>query len=110
MVDSAIKMSNECMEVYRDFHKAPQKHRFCVFGFNERFDKVVLIHAAPLDATFDDLMAILGVHKACYIFYDCHYQTKEGQNRKKVSCYNSDTKLNFKKKLSYTKSHTWYKV
>ena len=85
MVDSGIKITNECIEAFKEFHKAPQKHRFCVFGFNEKFDKVVLIHAAPLDATFEDLMKILAQHTACYVFYDCHYENEEGHRRNKVS-------------------------
>lgn len=85
MVDSGIKITNECIEAFKGFHKAPQKHRFCVFGFSEKFDKVVLIHTAPLDATFEDLMAILAQHKACYVFYDCRYENEEGHKRNKVS-------------------------
>lgn len=91
MVDSGIKITNDCIEAYKGFHKAPQKHRFCVFGFNEKFDKVVLVHAAPLDATFEDLMVILSRHNACYIFYDCRYTNKEGHKRNKVSAKHKRT-------------------
>lgn len=89
MVDSGIKLSNECVEAFRGFHKAPQKYRFCVFGFNEKLDKVVLIHAAPLNATFEDLLVVLAEHKACYVFYDCHFKTKEGHQRNKVNIINN---------------------
>ncbi|XP_066912771.1 actophorin-like [Clytia hemisphaerica] len=84
MVDSGIKITNDCIEAFKGFHKAPQKHRFCVFGFNEKFDKVVLVHSAPLDATFEDLVTILAQHKACYVFYDCQYENKEGHKRNKA--------------------------
>ena len=65
-------------------HKA-KSSRFCVFGFNDKRTKVELKHAAEKDATFKDLLAQLPMDHVRFIFYDCRYKTKEGQDRDKVS-------------------------
>ncbi|XP_066929617.1 uncharacterized protein [Clytia hemisphaerica] len=83
MVDSGIKITNDCIEAFKGFHKAPHKAPFLSFGFNEKLTKLSGSFST-VGATFEDLVTILAQHKACYVFYDCQYENKEGHKRNKA--------------------------
>jgi len=100
MVESGVKLNLDCVDAFTNVHKG-KSSRFCVFGFNDKRSKVELKFAAEKDATFEDLLAQLPKDHVRFIFYDCRYKTKEGQDRDKVlyAIWSSDDDAPGKEKM-----------
>jgi len=100
MVESGVKLTLDCVEAFTNV-KQHKNSRFCVFGFNDKRTKVELKHSAEKDATFEDLLAQLPKDHVRFIFYDCRYKTKEGQDRDKVvyAIWSSDDDAPGKEKM-----------
>ncbi|XP_066918270.1 actophorin-like [Clytia hemisphaerica] len=100
MVESGVKLNLDCVEAFTNVHKA-QTSRFCVFGFNDKRTKVELKYAAGKEENFEQLLAQLPKDHVRFIFYDCQYKTKEGQDRNKVlyAVWSSDDDAPGKEKM-----------
>ena len=84
MVESGCKCTAECVEAFSKLHGSGTQYRYIMLGFNKNQTKVQLVGTGPRNATFEDMLSELPRNEVRFIFYDCHYQTKEAQLRDKV--------------------------
>jgi cofilin len=80
---TAIKLADECFEVWNQF-RFGNKYRYIIFNFSDDLRHVVVEKTVDKSKTYDDLLEDLPPRDVRYIVYNLDFKADDGTDRNKL--------------------------
>lgn len=106
MVNSGERLASDCMTAYTKLQSGKKELRYLILGFNDDYSVIEVKEVGQRTETFQDMLQKIPKDRARYVFYDCNYKNKEGQERNKIlfAIWSSDEDAPLKEKMLVSSS------
>jgi cofilin len=80
---TAIKLADECFEIWNQF-RFGNKYHYIIFNFSNDLRYIVVEKTVDKSKTYDDLLDDLPPRDVRYVVYDFHFKADDGTDRNKL--------------------------